>query len=54
MPAYLMNADIAAVQDREAIKRAVVDVLRELGMLPKAANPKRSHLRVVENEPKPD
>jgi hypothetical protein len=54
MPAYLMNADIAAVQDREAIKRAVVDVLRELGMLPTPAKPKRSHLHVVKNESKPD
>ncbi len=42
----LLNRDIDAMRSKEAIKAAVVEVLRELGLLP--AKPKRPPpLRVV-------
>ena len=45
----LVTADIDAIRNKAAIERAVVDVLRELRILPSAPKPKPS-IRVVADE----
>jgi hypothetical protein len=47
----LLRSDIDQVRNRDAIKRAVVDVLRELGVIPRLIKPKPARLRLVKEEP---
>ncbi|HEY2229809.1 MAG TPA: hypothetical protein VGI22_19130 [Xanthobacteraceae bacterium] len=46
MPSLLLGSDVAAIQTKAGIERAVVDVLRKLGLLPPAPQPARP-LRIV-------
>ena len=51
IPLRLLRSDIDQVRNRDAIKRAVVDVLRELGVIPRPIKPKPARLRLVKEEP---
>jgi hypothetical protein len=55
LPVRLLARDIAAVQGRDEFKRRVVEVLREVGLLPPSPRrPQRRSLRVVkDDEPSP-
>jgi hypothetical protein len=49
VPSLLLGRDIDAMRTKARIERAVVDVLRKLGLLPAAPKPP-SRLRVVKKE----
>jgi hypothetical protein len=51
VPSLLLGRDIDAMRTKAGIERAVVDVLRKLGLLHEAPKPK-PRLRVVEAEEK--
>jgi hypothetical protein len=46
IPSLLLGRDVAAIQTKAGIERAVVDVLRKLGLLPPAP-PLPRPLRIV-------
>jgi hypothetical protein len=43
-----------SIRSRDGIRRAVVDVLRELGMLPEASKGTKPQLRLVESPDEPE
>jgi hypothetical protein len=47
----LLRSDIDEVRNRDAIKDAVVDVLRELGVITRPIKPKPARLRIIKEEP---
>jgi hypothetical protein len=54
IPSLLLARDIDGIQTKDGIRRAVVDVLRELGMLPEAAKSAKPQLSLVESTDEPE
>jgi hypothetical protein len=50
----LLARDIDGIQTKDGIRRAVVDVLRELGMLPEAPKSAKPQLSLVESTDEPE
>jgi hypothetical protein len=46
--------DIDEIRTRDGIRRVVIDVLRELGMLPEASKGTKPQLRLVESPDEPE
>jgi len=54
IPSLLLARDIDGIQTKDGIRRAVVDVLRELGMLPEAPKSAKPQLSLVESTDEPE
>jgi len=54
IPSLLLGRDMDNIRSRDGIRRAVVDVLRELGMLPETSKGAKPQLRLVENPDEPE
>ena len=54
IPSLLLGRDVDDIRTKDGVRRAVIDVLRELGMLPEVSKGAKPQLRLVESSEEPE